>query len=119
MADALLTAPTSVSVPEPDGLAVPRDFGAGHGEGLGSGVSLGGGGVFFVAWQVAYLAALAERGVDVAGASRVVGTSAGSLVAAVLEAGNIGRFRKEIGFLSKVPKLVGMLAPAARLKPSQ
>ena len=108
---------TTPAVPPPDGLALPRDFGAGYGEGLASGVSLGGGGVFFVAWQVAYVAALAERGVDLAGAARVVGTSAGSLVSSVLEAGNIGRFRKEVGFLAKVPKLVGMLAPADKLAP--
>jgi NTE family protein len=112
-------APTTVSVPPPDGLAMPRDFGAGYGEGLAAGVSLGGGGVFFVAWQVAYLAALAEKGIDLAGAPRVVGTSAGSLVSSVLEAGNISRFRKEVGFLSKAPKLLGALAPAGKLNPSQ
>jgi NTE family protein len=119
MADITPSIPTTPTVPPPDGLAVPHDFGAGHGEGLPFGVSLGGGGVFFVAWQVAYLAALAERGVDLAGAPRVVGTSAGSLVSSVLEAGNIGRFRKEVGLLSKVPKLVGALAPAGKLHPSQ
>src|SRR3954452_13648815 len=105
------------AVPE-DGLAVPIDFGAGRGEGLVTAVSLGGGGVFFVAWQVAYLAALSVRGVDLAGTERVVGTSAGSLVASVLEAGRIGRFRKEIGLLSRAPRLVGALAPAAGLHPS-
>lgn len=110
---------TTPAAQPPDGLAMPRNFDAGYGEGLASGVSLGGGGVFFVAWQVAYLAALAERGVDLAGAPRVVGTSAGSLVSSVLEAGNIGRFRKEVGFLSRVPKLVGVLAPADKLNPSQ
>ena len=115
----IVSAPVSVTVPPPDGLARPRDFGAGYGEGLTSAVSLGGGGVFFVAWQVAYIAGLAERGVDLAGAPRVVGTSAGSLVSSVLEAGNIGRFRKEVGFLAKVPKLLGMLAPADKLNPSQ
>ncbi len=113
------SAPTSVAEPPPDGLAMPRDFGAGYGEGLASGVSLGGGGVFFVAWQVAYLHELSLRGVDIAGAQRVVGTSAGSLVASVLEAGNIGRMAKEIAVLSKVPKLLGALAPAADLHPSQ
>ena len=110
---------TTAAIQPPDGLAVPRDFGAGYGEGLASAVSLGGGGVFFVAWQVAYVAALAERGVDLAGAPRVVGTSAGSLVSSVLEAGNIGRFRKEVGLLSKVPRVLGMLAPADKLSPSQ
>lgn len=108
----------SSSVPD-DGLAVPFDFDAGRGEGLASAVSLGGGGVFFVAWQVAYLAGLAARGVDLAGSDRVVGTSAGSLVASVLEAGAIGRFRKEVGLLSRAPRLVGALAPAGDLHPSQ
>jgi NTE family protein len=119
MSDASLSAPTSVTVPPPDGLALPRDFAAGYGEGLASGVSLGGGGVFFVAWQVAYLATLAEHGVDLAGAPRVVGTSAGSLVSSVLESGHISRFRKEVSFLAKAPKLVGALAPAGKLHPSQ
>jgi NTE family protein len=119
MSDASLSAPTSVTVPPPDGLAVPRDFSAGYGEGLASGVSLGGGGVFFVAWQVAYLATLAEHGVDLAGAPRVVGTSAGSLVSSVLEAGHISRFRKEVSLLARAPKLVGALAPAGKLRPSQ
>jgi NTE family protein len=116
---ATLLEPTDVVSPPPDGLAMPRDFGAGYGEGLDFGLSLGGGGLFFVAWQAAYLATLAERGIDLGGAQRVVGTSAGSLVASVLEAGNLGRLRKEIGLLSKVPKLIGMLAPAGDLNPSQ
>ena len=111
--------PTGPTVPAPDGLAVPRDFGAGHGDGLSSAVVLGGGGVFFVAWQVSYLAALAEHGVGLAGAPRVVGTSAGSLVSSVLEAGNIGRFRKEVGLLARAPRLLGALAPSGRLNPSQ
>jgi len=119
MAETPPSVPTSPAVPPADGLAVPRDFGAGHGEGLSSAVVLGGGGVFFVAWQVSYLAALAERGVVLAGAPRVVGTSAGSLVSSVLEAGNIGRFRKEVGLLSRAPRLLGALAPSGRLNPSQ
>jgi len=123
MADAPTSAPTELptapSQPPPDGLARPRDFSAGYGEGLSSGLSLGGGGVFFVAWQVAYLATLAEHGVDLAGSPRVVGTSAGSLVASVLEGGHIGRFRKEVSLLARAPKLIGALAPAGTLRPSQ
>lgn len=111
--------PTSPSSPPPDGLAVARDFGAGYGEGLSFGLSLGGGGLFFVAWQVAYLHTLQEHGVNLAGADRVVGTSAGSVVASVLEAGNLHRFRTEVGVLAKVPKVLGALAPAADLDPSQ
>ncbi|HEY6534079.1 MAG TPA: patatin-like phospholipase family protein [Acidimicrobiales bacterium] len=111
--------PTDVAVSPPDGLAQPRDMGAGYGDGLTFGLSLGGGGLFFVAWQTAYLATLAERGVHLTDADRVVGTSAGSLVASVLEAGNLKRLRKEVGLLSKVPKLIGLLAPAGNLLPSQ
>jgi NTE family protein len=43
---------------------------------------LGGGGVTGVAWEIGVLAGLAEAGVDPAGADLVVGTSAGSVVAA-------------------------------------
>lgn len=113
------TLPEWAPTPPLDGLATPRDFGAGYGEGLTFGLSLGGGGLFFVAWQTAYLAALAERGIHLGGADRVVGTSAGSLVASVLEAGNLNRLRREVGVLSRVPKLIGMLAPAGNLHPSQ
>ncbi len=103
----------------PDGLAVPMDMAAGYGEGLGLGVTLGGGGVYFVAWQVSYLYELAARGVDLAGADRVVGTSAGSLVASVLEAGHLRRLHTELKVLAKLPRLVGALAPASGLAPSQ
>lgn len=103
----------------PDGLAVPRDFDARLGAGLDHGLSLGGGGVFFVAWQVAYLHELGQRGVDLPSADRVVGTSAGSVVSSVLEAGNLSRLHKEVSVLSKVPKLLGALAPAGELEPSQ
>jgi NTE family protein len=102
-----------------DGLAVAVDMGAGYGDGLGLGVSLGGGGVYFVAWQVSYLFELAARGVDLAGADRVVGTSAGSLVASVLEAGHLRRLHTELKVLAKLPRLVGALAPASGLAPSQ
>lgn len=105
--------------PPPDGLAVPVDASAGYGAGLDLGVSCGGGGVFFVAWQVAYLHELASQGIDLGGADRLVGTSAGSIVASVLGAGHLGRFFTEVSLLSKVPKLLGALAPAGDLHPSQ
>lgn len=117
MADAPPLAPSPA--PPDDGLAWPKAFEARHGDGLGLGVSLGGGGVFFVAWQVAYLHELGEQGVDLAGADRVVGTSAGSLVASVLTAGHLSRFHREVEVLSKAPKLLGALAPAGDLHPSQ
>ncbi|MEV0233759.1 patatin-like phospholipase family protein [Nonomuraea sp. NPDC050786] len=48
---------------------------------------LGGGGVAGIAWMTGVLAALADGGVDVTGADRVVGTSAGSAVAAQITSG--------------------------------
>ena len=120
-ADAIVDVPPTdaPTAPAEDGLAVPRQPEASRGDGVGLGLVLGGGGVFFVAWQVAYLNALAERGVVLAGADRIVGTSAGSLVASVLGAGKIGRFRTEVGLLSRVPRLLDALAPSTELHPSQ
>jgi len=112
-------ADTDPDATPPDGLAVTVDFAAGRGAGLDLGVSCGGGGVFFVAWQVAYLHEMADQGVELAAADRLVGTSAGSIVASVLGAGHLRRFFKEVSLLSKVPKLLGALAPAGDLHPSQ
>ena len=50
-------------------------------------VVLGGGGTVGVAWQTGLLAGLREAGVELAGASAVVGTSAGALVGALLSSG--------------------------------
>lgn len=102
-----------------DGLARPIDFGQRYGAGLGTGLSLGGGGIFFVAWQVTYLYEMAQRGIDLGGADRVIGTSAGSVVSSVLESGRIERLYKEITVLARLPRLVSLLAPAAGLAPSQ
>ncbi len=115
-----MTAPTlPPATDHADSLAWPIDMSAGYGKGLRLGLSLGGGGVWFVAWQVAYLYELLQRGVDLAGADRVVGTSAGSVVASVLEAGNIGRLHAELRVLARLPKVVGALAPAGDLSTSQ
>jgi NTE family protein len=125
MTEPVTVAPTGLPAyepappPPPDGLALPRSFDAHYGAGLRRGLSLGGGGLYFVAWQVAYLQEMARRGIDLGGADRVVGTSAGSLVSSVLEAGNLGRLHKEMGVLAKLPKLLGALAPSGNLKPSQ
>jgi NTE family protein len=48
---------------------------------------LGGGGVAGIAWEVGVLTGLADGGVDVTGADLVVGTSAGSTVAAQITSG--------------------------------
>src|SRR5664280_1255538 len=102
-----------------DGLALARDFDARYGDGLRLGMSLGGGGVCFVAWQVSYLHQMGEQGIDLARADRVVGTSAGALVAALLEAGRLGRFHRELAVMARAQKLLAALAPTGDLHPSQ
>lgn len=99
--------------------ALPRDFGARRGEGVDRGLSLGGGGLFFVAWQVGYLQTLANRGIRFDRSERVVGTSAGSLVASALTAGRLRRLHSEVTLLARAPGLVSALAPASSLVPSQ
>ena len=101
------------------GLAVPRDADAGYGDGLDRGVSLGGGGMFFVAWQVGYLHGIAGHGIRLDTAHRVVGTSAGSLVASALVGGHLRRLHFQLAELSRIPRLLSALAPAGDLHPSQ
>lgn len=48
---------------------------------------LGGGGVTGVAWEIGLLAGLASRGLQLAGADLIIGTSAGSVVGAQLASG--------------------------------
>jgi NTE family protein len=47
-----------------------------------TGLVLGGGGITGIAWEIGMLAGLADAGLDLSGADRVVGTSAGSVVGA-------------------------------------
>lgn len=104
---------------KPDGLALPPAFDVGRGRGADLALVLGGGGIVFVTWQMAYLHRLQDLGVSVEGADIVVGTSAGSLVAAVLTGGHLRRTFAELELLVKVPALVGAMAPASGLTPSQ
>ena len=99
-----------------DGLARPVDHGARPGAGKDRALVLGGGGVFFIAWQVGYLNGLRKRGVDVADADIVVGTSAGAVVGGILTAGRLASFSREIGMLAR---LMGVRDPVADLRPSQ
>lgn len=52
------------------------------------GLVLGGGGVAGIAWEVGVIAGLAEAGVELGRPSRIVGTSAGSIVGAQVAAGS-------------------------------
>jgi NTE family protein len=105
--------------PAPLDTALPRSFSARYGDGVTRGLSLGGGGLFFIAWQVAYLHRLAADGLRVDTADRVVGTSAGSVVATALVAGHLNRVHRELSVLAKVPAVVSALAPSSNLHPSQ
>ena len=54
---------------------------------LGRALVLGGGGITGIAWELGIIAALSDAGIDLASADVVVGTSAGSVVAAQLTSG--------------------------------
>ncbi len=110
---------TSSTKPAPKDLALPRSFPARYGAGTERGLCLGGGGLFFVAWQVSYLQTLALHGVKVDIADRVVGTSAGSIVSSAVTSGKLKRLHSEVSVLSKVPALVATMAPTGELQPSQ
>jgi NTE family protein len=102
-----------------DRLARPIDFTTGSGAGHRRAVVLGGGGVVFVAWLTGYVGELARRGVDLQQADLLVGTSAGSVLGAVLAGGHLTRFERMVEFVARRPHLVHRLAPAAKLQPSQ
>jgi NTE family protein len=99
--------------------SVPLDFGARYGAALDRTLVLGGGGIYFIAWQAAYLAAAADGGVDLRRAERVVGTSAGSLVGCLLCAGRIGHLARLAELFTRATALVKFLAPVGELQPSQ
>jgi NTE family protein len=104
--------------PSPDGLAAPISFDARRGAGDRRALVLGGGGVVFVAWLAGYLGELATRGVAVAQADRIVGTSAGSIVSAVVAADHLQRFGRLSRWAARRPGLIARMAPAAQLNPS-
>lgn len=100
-------------------VALTVDMAARRGAGHRRTVVLGGGGIFFIAWQVAFLNELARQGLVLRDATRFVGTSAGSIVAAIYTGGGIGRFARTMDVLSRAPGVVAALAPAGDLSPSQ
>lgn len=100
-------------------LALPRDFSARYGAGLDRGLVLGGGGVWFVAWQTGFLRRLAELDVHLGNADRFVGTSAGSIVASIVSGEKLGGFARTVDLLAKAPRVLNLIAPSSSLKPSQ
>jgi len=104
--------------PTPDP-ALPRSFEARYGRGVSRGVSLGGGGTFFVAWQVGYLKTLFDHDIRIGEAERLVGTSAGSIVATTLAHHHLDRLYDESALMSRMPGVMGKLFPSRVDTPSQ
>ena len=102
-----------------DGLARPISFEARYGAGSARSLVLGGGGIVFVAWLTGYFGELARRGIRVDDADRIVGTSAGALLAAVICAGRLERFGRLLRLLADRRAMIERLAPASRLSASQ
>ncbi len=100
-------------------LACEISFDARYGQEASRGLCLGGGGIFFVAWQVGYLTALMDAGVAVRSADRVVGTSAGSLVATVLVRDGLRRLQVELDVLGHFPRLAKQESSSKHMHPSQ
>jgi NTE family protein len=102
-----------------DGLARPFAFAARYGAGRDRALVLGGGGIYFVAWQIAYLNGLTQRNVDLRTAEIVVGTSAGSIVAGIVSGGHLRRFGVVVDLLARLPSLLALMSPSGEMHPSQ
>ncbi len=102
-----------------DGLPHPIPYEPPQGTGKERGLVLGGGGAYLASWMVGYFTALKSKGVDVAQADIVVGTSAGSVVGAALMGGHLWRLRSELDVLGEFPELFAMLIPTMAPNPSQ
>lgn len=102
-----------------DGLSHPIPYVPSLGTGKERGLVLGGGGAYLASWMVGYFTALKSKGVDVAQADIVVGTSAGSVVGAALMGDHLWRLRSELDLLGEFPELFSMLIPAVAPNPSQ
>lgn len=102
-----------------DGLARPRDFAARSADGLDLALVLGGGGLYLLAWHVAYINEMADNGIELSTAPRLIGTSAGSVMATGLAGGKLSRLHRLIATLEKQPGIIDRLAPAGDPTPSQ
>jgi NTE family protein len=100
-------------------IALPPSFEAAYGQGADRSICLGGGGIFFVAWQVGYLTALMDAGIDVRNADRVIGTSAGSMVATVLARDGLRRLHAELDAMTRFPQLAAHMSASGGMHPSQ
>ncbi len=102
----------------PRSIALPRSMAAEYGRGIERGLVLGGGGIWFVAWQTGYLRRMQELGLHLGLADRLVGTSAGSIVATILAGEKLGGFGRTVDLLARAPGLLERLASTGPLEPS-
>jgi NTE family protein len=100
------------------GMSLPRSMDALYGRGIERGLVLGGGGIWFVAWQTGYLRRLEELGLGLGSADRLVGTSAGSIVASILAGEKLGGFARTVDLLTRAPGLLARMASSGPLEPS-
>ena len=99
-------------------IALPRSMDARYGRGIERGLVLGGGGIWFVAWQTGYLRRLEELGLQLGLADRLVGTSAGSIVASILAGEKLAGFGRTVDLLTRAPGLLARMAASGPLDPS-
>jgi len=85
----------------PSNPVLPRDFVARYGHGSDRALVISGGGLSGLAWGAAYLQGLAKAGLDLSTADLVVGTSAGSLLGAVVLAKDLRRFNFQLQLAAK------------------
>ena len=88
-----------VSYPAPDPI----------GRGKERALVLGGGGEWFVAWQLAYFTTLAEGGVDFSIADVVVGTSAGSAMGTLLTSGRLAQGANIFKWFAEHPEYMSQI----------
>jgi NTE family protein len=89
-----------------------------YGRGIERGLVLGGGGIWFVAWQTGYLRRLEELGLQLGLADRLVGTSAGSIVASILAGEKLAGFGRTVDLLTRAPGLLARMAASGPMEPS-
>ncbi|MDG2423252.1 MAG: patatin-like phospholipase family protein [Phycisphaerales bacterium] len=81
-------------------------------EGVDRSLVLGGGGVWYIAWYIAFFQGLEEAGLDMNELSEmVVGTSAGAYMGSAMRCGNMTHMLKTMEFYAKNPDQFGKIAP--------
>lgn len=83
------------------------------------GIAFGGGGEWFVAWTLSFLSTARRHGVDLGNADLTVGTSAGSIVGALLTSRRLWRGTKELDVLAAHPALVARMVRTSTDSASQ